>query len=171
MSDQCVQCLREHGFHSWDCSIHHQNSPVLAIKFGRVDVDKPAQIPVLSHHDDAGFDLFCSEAVEIPPGQFRDLPINVWVAQPSGWWGLITGRSSALRKHGLLVHSGVIDAGYRGELFAGAFNLSQQVVRVEVGDRLAQFIPVPRPSLVPKWVEGDPPPGTRGAAGFGSTGR
>lgn len=140
--------------------------------FGLVDHDKTGgQPPTRSHENDAGWDLYTCERVVIPPGQFRDLPTNVWVAMPDQWWGLVTGRSSALRKHGLLVHSGVIDSGYRGELYAGAFNLSNKQVIVEPGQRLAQFIPIGRPPAIdPVWSVGDPPPGERGSNGFGSTG-
>ncbi|QOC55755.1 deoxyuridine triphosphatase [Gordonia phage Archimedes] len=138
--------------------------------FGPIDQDGWCQTPTRSHDNDAGWDLYTSEQVVIPPGEFRDLPTNVWVALPDAFWGLVTGRSSALRKHGLLVHSGVIDAGYRGELYAGAFNLSSKDVVVEQGQRFAQFIPIMRPNMSPWWIQGDPPPGTRGTAGFGSTG-
>lgn len=140
------------------------------LQFGAVDPMSQHQVPTKSHDNDAGFDLYTSEEVFIEPGEFRDLPTNVWVALPDRWWGLVTGRSSALRRHGLLVHSGVIDAGYRGELYAGAFNLSKETVVVRPGQRLAQFIPVPLPDLTAVWTAGDPPPGTRGDAGFGSTG-
>lgn len=143
------------------------------MQFGAVDRTrgKYVKAPTKSHHDDAGYDLYTSERVVIPAGQFRDIPTNLWVAMPHSLWGLVTGRSSALRKHGLLVHSGVIDAGYRGELFAGAFNLSGHSVTIEQGERMAQFIPIERPELLVGWVDGDPPPGTRGSNGFGSTGR
>lgn len=140
------------------------------VQFGPVNPRDMAIQPTRSHGNDAGWDLYTSQQVVIPPGEFRDLPTNVWVALPDNLWGLVTGRSSALRKHGLLVHSGVIDAGYRGELYAGAFNLSGQEVVVNKGQRLAQFIPIPRPDNPVTWSTGDPPPGSRGANGFGSTG-
>ncbi|AOE44406.1 deoxyuridine triphosphatase [Gordonia phage Ghobes] len=141
------------------------------LQFGAVDPAKVAFPPEKAHDNDAGFDLYVTERVVLRPGEFADLPTNVWVALQDEYWGLVTGRSSALRKHGLLVHTGVIDAGYRGELFAGAFNLSGKQVVVEPGQRLAQFLVVPLPNLGAKWVEGEPPPGTRGSNGFGSTGR
>ena len=143
------------------------------IRFGPLvaETNEKWQYPTRSHADDAGWDLYTSERVVIPPNEFRDLPTNIWVALPANLWGLVTGRSSALRQHGLLVHSGVIDAGYRGELFAGAFNLANRQVIIEPGQRLAQFIPIPRSAIPVEMVLSDPPPGTRGTAGFGSTGR
>ncbi len=141
------------------------------IQFGPVDLNHAAHHPKRSYHDDAGYDLVTTQWVTIEPGEFRDLPTNVWVALPPDHWGLVTGRSSALRKHGLLVHNGVIDAGYRGELYAGAFNLSPQPVRVKPGQRVAQFIPIPLVRLSSVWMRTSPPPGSRGGAGFGSTGQ
>ena len=146
--------------------------PPVPLVFGRCDTAALAYPPRRSHPDDAGFDLSVTREITIPPGQFMDLPTNVWVALPPGWWGLITGRSSSLRKLGLLVHSGVIDTGYRGELYGGAFNLSPAPVTIHPGDRVAQFIPIPLPDLVPLYTaDAEPPPGSRGEAGFGSTGR
>ncbi|WIC89825.1 dUTPase [Gordonia phage Sapo] len=141
------------------------------LQFGPVDAEKPSWHPSRSHVNDAGFDLYVTERTVLRPGEFKDLPTNVWVALPDEYWGLVTGRSSALRKHGLLVHSGVVDAGYRGELFAGAFNLSGNQVVVEAGWRLAQFLPLGRYTGDVVWNEGEPPPGTRGSDGFGSTGQ
>jgi len=148
------------------------DGPYTPLVFGRCDTAALAYPPKRSHPDDAGFDLSVTREITIPPGQFMDLPTNVWVALPPGWWGLITGRSSSLRKLGLLVHSGVIDTGYRGELYGGAFNLSPAPVTIHPGDRVAQFIPIPLPDLVPLYTaDAEPPPGSRGEAGFGSTGR
>lgn len=136
----------------------------------RFKVDEGGSLPVRQHDDDAGFDLFVSRRTVIPLGEFVDVPCAVAVELPEHMWGLVTGRSSALRKHGLLVHSGIIDTGYRGELFAGAFAMQREVV-LEQGDRVAQLIPmhnlarrsyaVPAETLTPS---------ARGDRGFGSTG-
>ena len=167
------QALRESGEDSPPEAISQIPSlipPTPTIQFGPVDPYDLVYAPYKAHVDDAGYDLTTTKEVIIPPGQFRDIPTNVWVALPPGWWGLVTGRSSALRRLHLLVHSGVIDTGYRGELFAGAFNLSGNPVTIHPGSRVAQFIPIPQPQMRQVWVDGPPPEGTRGAAGFGSTG-
>lgn len=56
---------------------------------------------------------------------------------------MLTGRSSTMRRRGLLMVQGVIDVGYRGELFAGVFNVSGGDVAVGVGERLSQLIVLP----------------------------
>ena len=131
-----------------------------------------AKLPTKAYADDAGFDLYCSEETWIAPGEFVDVPCDVAVELPSDTWALLTGRSSTLRKHKLMVNQGVIDPGYRGELFAGVWNLGSEAVKVEVGDRLAQLILMPNHALDVRLVAvNELAPAHRGQSGFGSSGR
>lgn len=131
-----------------------------------------AQLPTKAYSDDAGFDLYVSEDVWIQPGEFVDVPCAVAIELPSDTWALLTGRSSTLRKHKLMVNQGVIDPGYRGELFAGVWNLGPEMVHVGVGDRLAQLILMPNHALNAKLVSvNELTPHQRGQSGFGSSGR
>ena len=130
------------------------------------------QRPTRAYSDDAGLDLYVSETMKVKPGQFVDIPCSVAVELPSNTWALLTGRSSTLRKHGLLVNQGIIDPGYRGELFAGVQNLGRKTVTVQAGERVAQLI------LMPNWTSEFNPVEVvnlkshpRGEKGFGSSGR
>lgn len=129
------------------------------------------KMPIRAHSDDAGFDLFVSETVVVPPHGFKDVPSGVSVELPHGYWGLLTGRSSTIRQRGLLVVQGIIDTGYRGELFSAVWNLTSQPVVVTKGDRIAQFIILPNETqntlLVRSEALGD---SERGLGGFGSSG-
>lgn len=122
-----------------------------------------------AHPGDAGLDLFCSESATIEPGRFVDIPLGISVEIPGGYWAMLAGRSSTLRKRGLLVNQGIIDQGYRGPLFAGVWNLTDEPVEVPRGDRVAQLI------LIPLWT-GNPvsvlhlAESSRGMSGFGSSG-
>jgi dUTP pyrophosphatase len=130
-----------------------------------------AKLPTRTYKDDAGFDLYVAEYVSIRPQEFVDVPCGVALDLPVGIWALLTGRSSTLRKRGLLVNQGVIDTGYRGELYAGVWNLSRDVVKVRPGERIAQILLMSNQTMLHHLVEvptlSDHP---RGRNGFGSSG-
>jgi dUTP pyrophosphatase len=129
-----------------------------------------ATLPTRGYKTDAGYDLYTCGNYVIGPNEFVDVSCGVSVDLPDGTWGLITGRSSTLRKRGLLVAQGVIDEEYTGELYAGCKNLTDQPVEVKEGERVAQLILhyAPGQEYTPTW--GTPRTKTRGANGFGSTG-
>ncbi|QLF82741.1 deoxyuridine triphosphatase [Microbacterium phage Cicada] len=131
-----------------------------------------ARMPIRAHSDDAGFDLFVARETVIPPHGFADVPSGVHIQLPNGYWGMLTGRSSTIRKRGLLVVQGIIDTGYTGELFSAVWNLTDQSVVVEEGDRIAQLIILPNSTAnsVLRRTDGLGATG-RGDRGFGSSGR
>lgn len=127
--------------------------------------------PTKAFDDDAGFDLYCDAEMVIAPHTFVDVPLGVAIKVPEGTWGLLTARSSTLRKHGLMVAQGIIDCGYTGPLFAGVWNMTDKPVLVEPGMRLVQYILMTNASLGVQAQEvAELPKTNRGAAGFGSTG-
>lgn len=131
-----------------------------------------AKVPTRAYSDDAGFDLYVSEDRIVAPGEFVDIPCAVAVELPPHTWALLTGRSSTLRKKRLLVNQGVIDPGYRGELFAGVWNLSAEPVEVKAGERVAQLIPMHNQALTFDLFEVEHLAShPRGEQGFGSSGQ
>ena len=148
----------------------------MPIAFAQAGDEYLGALPSRKYRGDAGYDLYTAQSVEIPPGEFRDIPCGVRCALPPNVWGRITGRSSTLRNRGLLVIEGVIASGYRGPLFAGVYNLGSEPVTVAAGERIAQMLLHINVARVhdPVWVhaadfEGIPHDG-RASAGFGSTG-
>lgn len=134
-------------------------------------VGDPDCEPRRSYPGDAGWDLVVERDVSIWTGHFADVPHGISIEMPPTMWGLITGRSSTIRRRGLLVVNGIIDSGYRGELFAACQNLSDKTVHIKKGERLAQLIPFRLESQgmplrrVAELSEHD-----RGLNAFGSTG-
>lgn len=134
-------------------------------------LDDEGRAPSRQYPGDAGFDLVVSESTMIQPGEFVDIPCSIAVEFPEGMWSMLVGRSSTLRKRGLLVNMGIIDAGYRGPLYAGAWNMTDEPVTVRRGERIAQLIPMPLTAAgleverVKALSDSD-----RGDQGFGSTG-
>jgi dUTP pyrophosphatase len=129
------------------------------------------QEPTRAYPDDAGFDLYVSTSVTIPPQSFEDVHTDVSMELPSDSWGMLTGRSSTLRKKGLLVNQGIIDTGYRGELFIGCWNLTDKPVTLEPGDRVGQIIVLTNRTAALSLTQVDTLSShQRGLKGFGSTG-
>lgn len=137
-----------------------------------VQLGQGGTLPSRVHAGDAGFDLYVSEQQEVGPGQFVDIHCDIRVQMPVNMWAMIVGRSSTLRKRGLLVAQGIIDSGYRGELFCGVWNLTQEPVAVRDGERLAQLIPFKLDAGQVQLATGlvDAGPDGRGVLGFGSSG-
>ncbi|ALY10007.1 dUTPase [Arthrobacter phage Pumancara] len=143
------------------------------LRFAPVDEpsEVPVQLPTRAYSDDAGLDLFVTESCWVPANGFVDIRSHIKVELPEWSWGFLVGRSSTLRKKGLLVNPGIIDAGYRGELFSGVQNMTGKPVWVEAGERIAQLIIVGNgtrqtdPVLVAELSSH-----ARGTSGFGSSG-
>lgn len=130
--------------------------------------DRGASPLTRAHPTDAGLDLATSEDSTLH-GDRKMLPTGVYVSIPNGWYGRITGRSSALARWNIQVHEGIIDAGYTGELKIQASFLGLGHADIPAGTRLAQLI------LAPVWdgeVEtvDELPTSLRGNSGWGSSG-
>jgi len=128
-----------------------------------------SKAPIKHYPNDAGYDLFVSEDTDIPPREFKNIPTNIYMEIPEGYWALILGRSSTLVKRKLWIPPSVIDNGWRGGMYCGVFNLTNTLIKVKQGERLSQMILFPLINfpinLVTKLSESN-----RGAKGFGSTG-
>src|SRR5580658_1111664 len=140
----------------------------------RLDPELPA--PAYSHEGDAGADLFARTGTTIPPRGGRALvPTGVKVAIPQGWAGFVLPRSGLALRHGVtcLNTPGLIDSGYRGELAVILVNTDpEEPYEVRRGDRIAQLV-VQRVESVhfEEVPESELSEATRGAGGFGHTGR
>lgn len=133
-------------------------------------VGEPEHTPTRAYPGDAGFDLTVAASVTVQPGENIDLDCGVSVALPENHWGLLVGRSSALRTLGLIVNTGIIDNGYRGNLFVNVYNPTGMDIVVGAGYRVGQLIPVPLFTGTAQNVQrlSSTP---RGIQGFGSTGK
>lgn len=130
-----------------------------------------AKTPFKKHIGDAGWDLYISEDCVIRPHETKDVHTGIKIKMPPFTYARITGRSSTLRKHKLLVNEAIIDNGYTGELFICVHNLSNQDFMVTKGMRLAQVLFHTIQDI--RWAQVDriqSIAGERGDEGFGSTG-
>lgn len=124
----------------------------------------------------AGWDLRACETVIVPQGRKVRVRTGIKVAIPAGHVGDVRSRSGIAFKHDVFVLNspGTIDSDYRGEMHVMLMNLGQADFTVCNGDRIAQLVVLPVPSVefveIPE-AEMDDDVTLRGAGGYGSTGR
>ncbi len=132
-----------------------------------------AQVPSYMSVGAAGCDaMACLEAgLEVPVGGRVAVPTGLSIEIPPGFEVQVRPRSGLAWKKGLTVVNapGTIDSDYRGEVKVLLINLGAEPVRIEPGDRIAQWV-LQRVEQI-DWQEAPQLSETvRGAGGFGSTG-
>lgn len=128
-------------------------------------------LPSYATPGSAGVDLRSVEAVELRPLERKAVATGLRIAIPEGFEGQVRPRSGLALKLGLgMVNApGTIDSDYRGEVKVLLINLSDQVIRLESGERIAQlvFAPIVRAEFLAVESLDET---SRGEGGFGSTG-
>ena len=79
-------------------------------------------LPTIAYGDDAGYDLYAAETISILPQSYESVNCAFNMAIPQGYFGKIYSRSGLVKHHFLTAEAGVIDSGFRGELFVFIFN-------------------------------------------------
>jgi dUTP pyrophosphatase len=141
--------------------------------------DPEVPLPDFATAGAAGADIRANLALEhreggltLAPGARALVPTGFAMALPEGFEAQIRPRSGLALKHGLTVLNspGTIDADYRGPVGVILVNLGSETVTISHGERIAQMVVAPVTRAV--FVEVDRlEETTRGAGGFGSTGR
>ena len=108
------------------------------VKFLRLNPQ--AEKPYKRYHNDAGWDLFVCKDCDVPPGETVDVHTGIALDMPKDIYCRLTGRSSTLRVHNLLVNEGIIDSGFTGELCISVHNVSNTSFHVKCGMRLGQIL-------------------------------
>lgn len=116
----------------------------------------------------AGYDLSAARLVTIAPGAIGLVPCGFCIELPDGMEAQIRPRSG-LASGGKMAMFGTIDSDYRGEVAVVIANFTNEVFRVEAGDRIAQMV-VAQVAPTRMVVVNDLSPTERGDRGFGSTG-
>ena len=124
-----------------------------------------------AHPTDAGYDLRSIEDIEIPAHGSANINTGCCVEIPTGYVGLVKGRSGMTFKHNTeACNAGVIDSDYRGEIHVKIHNLNDVSFKVSKGDRIAQMLVIP--CLIDNAERVDTLSDTvRGTNGFGSSGK
>lgn len=138
------------------------------VKIKKIHPD--AILPTYAKPGDAGMDLVATSKKLVDEKVFGYIEYGTGLTMeiPAGHVGLIYPRSS-LSKTGLIMANsvGVIDSGYRGEISV-RFKHIPATIDYKIGDRVAQLIIIPYPTIEFEEVE-TLSETERGEGGFGST--
>ena len=139
----------------------------MKLKVKRLHAD--AKLPTRAHHDDAGLDIYCYETITIPPYQTVKVPTGIAYEVPDGYCVFAWDKGS-LGSKGLKTLGGVLDSGYRGEMFVPIHNLNNSPYLFEKGDKIAQIV-IQKIELWEVEELNELSETVRGKGGFGSTGK
>lgn len=146
---------------------------MIVVKVKRVEGNSDLPLPQKMSDQSSGFDLMAAidEPITIPPGDTATIPTGIALGIPPGFEGQIRPRSGLAANYGLSIPNapGTVDADYRGQVKVILINLGREAVTLKRGDRIAQLVISPVPSVVLHEVPHlDSTP--RGDGGFGHTG-
>ncbi len=145
----------------------------------QIKLDPGAFMPERAHLEDAGLDIRVpdqhatgreTDEIVCPAHGRVIIDTGVHVAIPAGYGGFLKSKSGLMAKAGILT-DGTVDEGYTGSIRVIAFNHSDTDYVFTTGDKITQLViqAVEKPKL--ELVSFLDESGTRGAQGFGSTGR
>jgi dUTP pyrophosphatase len=130
--------------------------------------------PKYAYISDSGFDLYSTEDIWIHSLDRQLVSTGLHFDIPEGYEIQVRSKSGLALKQGLMVLNspGTVDQGYTGEIKIILFNTTNQKVKIEKGQKIAQAVLCPVVSG--KWVKllekNDLGNKDRSDNGFGSTG-
>ena len=146
--------------------------PEISIALQRLPHGEGLPVPSYATDGAAGMDVVAAEDLVLGPGARHAVATGFAMAIPPGYEVQVRPRSGLALKHGItcLNTPGTIDSDYRGEVKVILANLGTEPFPIARGERIAQLVPAPVQRAVFAEVESLDET-SRGAGGFGSTGR
>ena len=102
--------------------------------------DDEFTLPTIAYGDDAGYDLYSAETVTILPQSCEGVNCKFNMAIPQGYFGKVYSCSSLVKHHIITAEAGIIDSGFRGELFVFLFNHGKELFTIKTRDKVAQMV-------------------------------
>lgn len=152
-----------------------QSRRTLQVRILDARVGREFPLPQYATAGSAGLDLRAclDKPLVLEPGRAELIPtgLSIYVEDP-GLAAVILPRSGLGHKHGIVLGNlvGLIDSDYQGQLMVSCWNRGREPFTVQPGERIAQLVVVPVVQVELKVVE-EFAATTRGAGGFGSSGR
>ena len=136
--------------------------------------DSENKNPEYAYQSDSGFYLRSSEDIWIHPNSRKLISTGMRFDIPEGYEIQVRSKSGLALNQGLMVLNspGTVDSGYQGEIKVIMFNTTNEKVKIEKGQKMAQAVLCPVVSG--KWVDlirvDNINDKDRNSNGFGSTG-
>ena len=130
--------------------------------------------PEYAYESDSGFDLRSTEDIWVQSNDRKLIPTGLRFDIPLGYEIQVRSKSGLALNQGLMVLNspGTVDSGYQGEVKVIIFNTTNERIKIEKGQKIAQAVLCP--VMNGKWVDlvsveviGEK---DRNDKGFGSTG-
>ncbi len=170
----------------WDNDFHASGGDIYGQKKGaglvlirvmrEAGFDDEVPLPAYETEGAAGADLRANlpdrGRIDLAPGARALVPTGLRLEIPGGYEVQIRPRSGLALKHGITLPNspGTIDSDYRGPLGVIVMNAGSEPFAIVHGERIAQMVVAPVVRADFSEVSGLSDT-TRGAGGFGSTGR
>jgi len=136
-----------------------------------------AVTPTVAHPgEDLAFDFYASDMFILPRGKVTKVSTDITAryisSDPTKTYGLILADRSSMASKGITISAGVIDAGYSDHILVMmTYNGPENEYVIHAGDKIVQAVPTEVLTDC-EIVEVDAlPSSSRGARGFGSSGR
>jgi dUTP pyrophosphatase len=158
----------ENQFNQQDNSIMDQKVPLKYIN------DSENTNPEYAYESDSGFDLRSTEEIWVQANNRKLIPTGLRFDIPLGYEIQVRSKSGLALNQGLMVLNspGTVDSGYQGEIKVIIFNTTNERIKIEKGQKIAQAVLCP--VLSGKWVDlikvDNIDEKDRNDNGFGSTG-
>ena len=171
--------LKSMGVNLDDLNTHFENlHESNEVEFTKVNLnfvnDSDNENPSYVYPSDSGFDLRASEEVWIQPNSRALVPTGIRLDIGENYEVQVRSKSGLALNQGLFVLNspGTVDSGYQGEIKVILFNTTNERVKIEKGQKVAQAVLCP--VIGGRWVDlvkvSEIKEKDRNSNGFGSTG-
>jgi dUTP pyrophosphatase len=167
------EMLKSMGITSEDLESHFTEAMINKVQMKYTN-DSDNKEPEYAYQSDSGFDLRSVEDIWVQANDRKLIPTGLRFDIPDGFEIQVRSKSGLALNQGLMVLNspGTVDSGYQGEIKVIMFNTTNQKIKIEKGQKIAQAVVCP--VVNGRWIdlikveqlsEKD-----RNDKGFGSTG-
>ena len=139
----------------------------------KIYLEEGAIVPTRAHPADAGLDIKSPIDFIVKPNGSVAIDTGVHAIIPKGYCGVLISKSGLNVKYDI-TSTGLIDAGYSGEIMVKLYNHGFKTITIKAGEKISQLVVLPCLTEKPEIITVDELleiKSERGDKGFGSTGR